>query len=90
MLLRVLLVAGLLLLAASSTPRGVVALVLSCVLQDVLRKIDDAPGTAFLAAEGSHGGCGVSVWAYLYGDDAPALIERDKPRWQAWLQEHAD
>ncbi|MCB1262814.1 MAG: SRPBCC domain-containing protein, partial [Acidimicrobiales bacterium] len=24
-----------------------------------------APGTAFLAAEGSHGGCGVSVWAYL-------------------------
>lgn len=45
---------------------------------------EPAPGTAFVAAEGE-GSCGVSVWAYLYGDDAPGLASRDKPRWQAWL-----
>jgi uncharacterized protein YndB with AHSA1/START domain len=40
-----------------------------------------APGTAFVAVEGGS----VSVWSYLYGADAPAIAERDKPRWQAWL-----
>ena len=50
---------------------------------------EPAPGTAFFAAE--HGGeaCGVSVWGYLYGDDAMAIVERDKPRWQGWLGEQA-
>ena len=48
MLLRVLLVAALLLVAASNTRRGVLALILSCVLQDVIRKLDDAPGSGFL------------------------------------------
>lgn len=44
-----------------------------------------APGTAFLAAETGGEGCGVSIWSYLYGPDAAAVVERDKPRWQAWL-----
>jgi uncharacterized protein YndB with AHSA1/START domain len=48
-----------------------------------------APGTAFMAVEGSDGGCGVSIWSYLYGDDAPGIIERDKPRWQAYLDTFA-
>lgn len=43
------------------------------------------PGTAILAAE-SHGGMtAVSVWAYLYGDDAPAYAEANDPVWRAWI-----
>lgn len=47
---------------------------------------EPAPGTAFVAAEAVGPAVGVSVWAYLYGDEAPALTARDKPRWQAWLE----
>jgi uncharacterized protein YndB with AHSA1/START domain len=47
-----------------------------------------APGTAFLAAEGADG-CGVSVWQYLYGPDAAAIVERDEPRWNVWLAARA-
>jgi uncharacterized protein YndB with AHSA1/START domain len=43
-----------------------------------------APGTAFLAVEGDDG-CSASVWSYLYGADAAAIVERDKPRWTDWL-----
>ena len=43
-----------------------------------------APGTAFIAVEGDNGGS-VSVWAYLYGPDAEAIVARDKTRWQEWL-----
>lgn len=50
---------------------------------------DPAPGTAFLAAEGMAEGCGVSVWQYLYGEDAADIVARDEPRWTAWLQAHA-
>lgn len=46
---------------------------------------DPAEGTAFLAAEQVGEGVSVSVWSYLYGDDAAAVVERDEPRWQAWL-----
>lgn len=48
-----------------------------------------APGTAFLAAESTGEGIGVSVWSYLYGPDAAAIVARDKPRWQAWLDARA-
>lgn len=43
-----------------------------------------APGTAFIAVEG-HEGCMASVWAYLYGPDAQAIVERDKPLWAELL-----
>ncbi len=49
-----------------------------------------APGTAFVAAEGGDEGVEVSVWCYLYGDQAPSVIERDRPRWQAWLADRAE
>lgn len=52
----------------------------------VLLLEEPAPGTGFVIAEGGHGGCGISVWAYLYGPDAAAVAERDKPRWQGWLE----
>lgn len=45
---------------------------------------DPAPGTAFVAVEGDEG-AGAFVWSYLYGPEASAIVERDKPRWQAWL-----
>lgn len=50
---------------------------------------EPAPGTAFVAIEGDGETVAVSVWAYLYGDDAGAVVERDRPRWQAWLAEGA-
>ncbi|MGE0192641.1 MAG: hypothetical protein AB7T63_11440 [Planctomycetota bacterium] len=48
MLIRFLLVAALLLVAASGTRRGVIALVVASALQDVLRKLDNTPGSGFL------------------------------------------
>jgi uncharacterized protein YndB with AHSA1/START domain len=66
---------------------GVVADVASWRLALVLD--EPAPGTAFLAAEGYGDGCGVSVWSYLYGPTAAGVIERDKPRWQSWLDSNA-
>jgi len=50
---------------------------------------EPAPGTGFLAVEGSGEGCSVSIWCYLYGDDAVRTVERDKPRWQAWIDSFA-
>jgi len=49
---------------------------------------DPAPGTALLLAE-SHGpGLAVSVWTYLYGPQAAAIVATDGPRWANWLQSH--
>ncbi len=48
-----------------------------------------APGTAFLAVEGSGEQVCVSVWSYLYGKDGIAAAERDEPRWRQWLAERA-
>lgn len=42
-------------------------------------------GTAFVAVEQGGEGCPTSIWAYLYGPDATGIVQRDKPRWQAWL-----
>ena len=50
---------------------------------------EPAPGTAFLAAEALGPGCGMSVWAYLYGPGAHDIAARDRPRWQAWLDEQS-
>ncbi len=46
---------------------------------------EPAPGTAFIAAEGHRGDISVSIWSYLYGDQGLAAVERDDPRWRAWL-----
>lgn len=48
-----------------------------------------ARGTAFVAAEGYGEQTGISVWAYLYGPDGAAVVERDGPRWAAWLAAQA-
>lgn len=48
---------------------------------------EPAPGTAIFAAEGRGTTSSVSVWSYLYGPDAAGIVERDKPSWQAWLDD---
>jgi hypothetical protein len=44
-----------------------------------------APGTGFVVAEGHGPGCGLSVWAYLYGDDRDTLAAEVGAAWQRWL-----
>ncbi|MBI5087813.1 MAG: SRPBCC domain-containing protein [Actinobacteria bacterium] len=48
-----------------------------------------APGTAFLAAEGTGEQTGVSIWSYLYGAEGAAAAQRDELRWRTWLADHA-
>lgn len=50
----------------------------------VFRLDEPAPGTGFLAAEGSGEQLGVSLWLSLYGPDAAAVVERDAARWHEW------
>lgn len=45
-----------------------------------------APGTAFLAVEGSGDAVTISVWLYLYGSEAAAIAARDEPRWRSWME----
>lgn len=44
-----------------------------------------APGTAFLAVEGSGDQVAVSVWSYMYGDGAADAAAADVTRWNEWL-----
>jgi uncharacterized protein YndB with AHSA1/START domain len=45
------------------------------------------PGTALIAAEGTGDATGVSIWLYVYGNEAGVVVARDEPRWAAWLAE---
>jgi uncharacterized protein YndB with AHSA1/START domain len=46
---------------------------------------EPAPGTALVAAEGHGPGTGLSIWAYLYGDDRDTLAADHAAAWQHWL-----
>lgn len=48
-----------------------------------------ALGSAILACEGAGEQCGVSIWQYLYGDNASELVDRAGPLWCAWLEAQA-
>lgn len=50
---------------------------------------EPSSGTAFLAVEGRHAPCSVSVWAYLYGDERDRLAEEVTLAWAEWLAAHA-
>jgi uncharacterized protein YndB with AHSA1/START domain len=50
---------------------------------------EPCPGTAFIAMEGVGDQLGISIWSYLYGPNRAAIVERDAPRWQQWLDDHA-
>ncbi|MEM9606045.1 MAG: SRPBCC domain-containing protein [Actinomycetota bacterium] len=50
-----------------------------------------APGTAFVAAEGSEDAevAQVSTWCYLYGDEGAAAVARDESAWRSWFAARA-
>lgn len=55
--------------------------------QLLLRLDEPAPGLAHLFAMPMGGQVYLSIRFYLYGEEAPAVIERIEPVWQAWLKE---
>jgi uncharacterized protein YndB with AHSA1/START domain len=56
--------------------------------EELLLRLDEpAPGIAHLFAMPMGGQVFLSVRLYLYGDRAAAVVARDEPVWQAWLQE---
>lgn len=50
---------------------------------------EPAQGTAFIAAEGHGSATGVSVWLYLYGEDAARIAEANQDAWTTWLADCA-
>jgi hypothetical protein len=53
-----------------------------------LRLDSPAPGVAVLAAYACGGPVMASAQLYFYGEDAPAVVEREEPRWRAFMQRH--
>jgi hypothetical protein len=54
----------------------------------VLLRVDTpVPGTAYVGAFPCGGMAQVYLAIYLYGDDAKAVVERDEPTWQKWIDE---
>jgi len=54
----------------------------------VLLAIDaPVPGTAYVGAFSCGGMVQVYMAVYLYGAEAKAALERDEPKWQAWMTE---
>lgn len=51
---------------------------------------EPCPGNAFIAVEGTGELVGVSIWSYLYGPDRDTIASRELPRWQQWLDDHAN
>jgi len=49
---------------------------------------EPAAGYAIVAAEGPDGGVFLNLSAYLFGDDAAAVADRETPRWVAWMADH--
>ena len=57
--------------------------------EELLLRLDQpAPGLAHLFAMAMGGQVYLPVRVYLYGDRAPAVVARDEPVWQAWMDEH--
>jgi len=53
--------------------------------QVLLRTDSPAPGLVHLFASDMGGQAVISIRFYLYGDQAPAAVQRDEPQWQAWI-----
>ncbi|MGD9690157.1 MAG: SRPBCC domain-containing protein [Phycisphaerales bacterium] len=54
----------------------------------LVRLTSPAPGAAYIGAFSCGGMIMVYVSVYLYGEQAKAAVEREEPRWQAWMSEH--
>jgi uncharacterized protein YndB with AHSA1/START domain len=55
--------------------------------QLLIRADEPAPGLAHLFALPMGGQVVLSVRLYLYGEQAPAVVARDEPFWQAWIDQ---
>jgi hypothetical protein len=54
--------------------------------EELLLRLDEpTPGIAHLFAMDMGGQVYLSIRLYLYGDQAAAVVARDEPLWQAWM-----
>ena len=55
-------------------------------VHEMLLRLDEpAPGFALIGAYTWGGGTHVALSAYLFSEQAQAVVSRDEPRWQAWM-----
>ena len=66
---------------------GVVDQVSQTACNALLRLDKPGPGTAALSAVNCSGPIMVTLSFYLYGDQAAGTVAREKPVWEAWIQE---
>jgi uncharacterized protein YndB with AHSA1/START domain len=48
---------------------------------------EPVPGIAFVSANAMGGQVCLTIYLYLYGEEASAAVARDEPVWRAWMQE---
>ena len=69
------------------TGRGVAGRLERSIDRHFLLRVDgEAPGFLSFYSFGAEQGSGVHVQGYLFGDTAPAYVEREQPAWQSWLE----
>lgn len=72
--------------AGAPALRGIVEYVTEHPFDALVRIDHPSPGIAALGVASWPGGpCMAAITFYLYGDDAAAIVAREAPRWQAWL-----
>jgi uncharacterized protein YndB with AHSA1/START domain len=54
----------------------------------MLRSDEPAPGTVLVSVFEYQDAIHTWIHAYLFGADAEAVAERERPRWQAWMEQH--
>ncbi len=54
----------------------------------ILRLDEPCVGVALLGVYSWGGTAHAAVSLYLYGEQAPAIVARDQPAWQAWMNKH--
>jgi hypothetical protein len=67
---------------------GVVEHVSQSPYSALLRLDKPGPGAAAIGAVNFGGQSMVTLSFYLYGDQAAAIVGRETPIWEAWVQEH--
>jgi uncharacterized protein YndB with AHSA1/START domain len=54
----------------------------------MLRSDEPAPGTVLVSVFEYQDAIHTWIHAYLFGESAEAVVEREAPRWEAWMAEH--
>jgi uncharacterized protein YndB with AHSA1/START domain len=76
--------------AATAPDAPPLAGVVERVADGMLTLVVDAPasGIAFIAAEGGGEQISLSLYAYLFGEDAAVIAARDDKEWRSWMEHH--